>query len=179
MDGVPELLLNMSGGYHRYAPLVRRFVVRRGFRAWLYGGGPDLNADNGILDALIIKSWCMGAVGCMPYWTSFSGSNEWTKGGPIRQVFGGQRHGYDETVVGCLRMTAMRRGQLDGDLLNLLAARPGWDRWQVSRTVAHHLDLSGEVTASGADDPGRMSFRGVDAARLAALRRAVLEELSR
>jgi len=179
MDYVPNNLLNMSGGYHNYAPLCRRFMVKRDFRTWLYGGGSGADADNTALDALIVKSWLMGADGCMPYWTSFSGDNEWTGGAELRQVYPGNRHGYSETVVGCLRMFAMRRGQLDCELLNLLAARPGWDRWAAGRSVLAHLDLGGELKARGADDPGRISFRGVTPAKLAALRRALLEELSR
>lgn len=179
MDDVPFNLLNMSGGYHRYTPLCRRFIVMRGFRTWLYGGGGGVEGDNTGLDAVIVKSWLMGADGCMPYWTSFSDSNEWTGGGNLRQVYNGKQHGYDEEVVGCLRMFAMRRGQEDCELLNLLAKKPGWDRWQVGRTVLSYLKLGGELKARGADDPGRVSFSGITPADLAALRRAILEELSK
>ena len=179
MDKVPFLLLNMSGAYHSYAPLCRRFIVTRGFRTWLYGGGGGVENSNTMLDALIIKSWLMGAEGCMPYWTSFSGSNRWEDGSRLRQVYAGNQHGYNETVVGSLRLFAMRRGQLDCELLNLLSKAEGWDRWNVGRTVTAYLNLSGRFKARGADDPGRISFEGVTPADLAALRKAVLEELEK
>lgn len=178
LDDAPFLLLNMSGGYHQYTPLCRRFIVRRGFRTWLYGGGTGVESDNTGLDAYIIKSWVMGADGCMPYWTSFSGSNRWTDGSSLRHVYPGNRHGYRQKVVGSLRMFAMRRGQMDCELLNLLAKKPGWDRWIAGRSVMKYLDIGGQLESRGADDPGRVSFKGLRPAQFAALRRAILEELS-
>ncbi|MBN1810025.1 MAG: hypothetical protein JW909_13240 [Planctomycetes bacterium] len=180
MNTTPNLLINVSGAYYGYSPLMRRYAVTQGFMPWLYGGGSGVpSGNNNAITATIVKSWCMGTTGCMPYWTSFSGSNEWTAGSDLRQVYPGNQHGYGETVAGCLRMAAMRRGQLDAELLNLLAAKPGWDRWRLSRSVLTHLDLSGRLQSRNADDPGSVSFAGVSPADFAALRKAVLEELAR
>ncbi len=63
--------------------------------------------------------------------------------------------------------------------MNLLAKKRGWDRWEAARTVLANLNLTTKIDARGADDPGRISFDAIDAAALAALRRAVLEELAR
>jgi len=178
MNKTPHLLINVSGGYNSYTPLIRRYNTVNDITSWMYGGGSGVAGDNVTIDAVILKSWCLGTVGCMPYWTSFSGDNTWTNGSDLRQVYFGNVYGYKVPVTGCLRMSAMRRGQLDAELMNLLSSKPGWDRWEVARTVLSNLNLAGKVKARNADDPGQASFDSVDAASLAALRKAVLEEMS-
>jgi len=179
LDTTPNLIMNSSGAFYSYVPLMRRYNVINGFMSWLYGGGSGVSADNNAVVATIDKSWCMGTDACMPYWTSFSGTNDWAAGSDLRQVYPGNQFGYNEVTVGCMRTQAMCRGQQDAELFNLLSKKDGWSRWRVSSTILSVLDLNAKLDSRNADDPGRVNFGNIDPAKFAALRKAILEELSR
>src|SRR5205814_938796 len=112
------------------------------------------------------------------YWTAFSGGpGAWDKANELAVVLPAN-HGYDAWTP-TVKLKALRRAQQDMELLNMLAARPGWDRWRVARAVASILDLSAKNEGRNAEDPRATVYARVHAPDMVALRRAVIDELLR
>lgn len=172
LDGACETVV-VSGAFYGHQDIIQRRRVEQGDKYWLYGGGGNLGADKDLaqLDAYYVKSWSLGTDGGLAYWTSFHG-NQWDENDPLAIVVGA-KNGYTTRATATGRLAAQRRAQQDVELLNLLSAKKGWSRRQVAHAVAKAINLEADTTTKGADDPGDIRFRAIDAAKLAQVRAAV------
>jgi hypothetical protein len=82
-------------------------------------------------------------------------------------------HGY-EGWTATLKLKALRRAQQDAELLNMLAARPGWDRWRVARAVTAEVNLTSINLSNRADDAASADFTAARQDDFIRIRRAVI-----
>jgi hypothetical protein len=138
-----------------------------------YGGGGEANIDPLAYDALFLARWSLGCDGGMPVYTALAGPNDWDKTDSLRVVR------YDETKmpVASFRMKAYRRGQQDMELLHLLSARQGFNRWHVANLAREQFPIKMVTVAKNPDDPGYTSFENLDTVRLDELRERVIATL--
>lgn len=175
LDGLPNLIV-VSSALYQYQSIIQARQILHGDKYWFYGGGNSPTADNAGLAAIYVKTWTMGVDGGLAYWTSFASQQGWDQPEQLAVVFLSGGKGY-KGPVGTTRLKAQRRAQQDIELMNMLAAQPGWNRNRVARAIAAAVNLTSSTVAHGADDPGQTSFKNIHAADLAKIRLALAQEI--
>ena len=176
MDEVSEFN-DISGSTMRgYYPLIRRRMLERGDTYWTYGGGLSVAKDLAMLEALLLEAWCRGQIGILPAWTAFDGGAKgWDEDHELALALPGA-HGYSGWTA-TLKLKALRRAQQDAELFGMLASRPGWDRWRVSRAVTAAVDLAGRDTGRRPEDAAATDYYQARQGDFVRIRRAVIEKL--
>lgn len=123
---------------------------------------------------LILRSWLQGIDGILSTYTAFAGERGWDSPERLAVVLSGRPRGLDVPLAS-IRLKAARRGVQDVLYLILLGDRQG--RGRVARRAQAFLSLSAAYIATGADDPGRVSFEASSTAKVERLRAAVAAEL--
>ena len=106
---------------------------------WWYGAdGSEGAAENGRMEgigAMLLAQWSRGCDGGLPWWES-NGPDGKDKLGPLAVVVKGiQWPGYSGPPLPSPRLKVALAGQQLVELLNVLAAKPGWSRHAVARAV--------------------------------------------
>jgi hypothetical protein len=174
MDRSLGLVVTTSGAIELYPRLIEDLVIARGATLWWYGGGGAADIDPAAYAALFLRQWSSGCDGGMPVYTTFGGPGDWRRTDPLRVVRFDPATGLP---VASFRMKAYRHAQQLMELLNLLAARKGYNRWHLRDLVAEAMPVKMTTVARGPDDPGHGVFEGVDAAGVRALQERVVATL--
>ncbi|MFH1708188.1 MAG: hypothetical protein ABIF71_09760 [Planctomycetota bacterium] len=168
--------LDLSVGY---TDCNERFLIDRvkaqGISQWWYGGGRGADADPGMYAALFMNKWRQGCVGGMPNWLFDGGDKTWSSTDPLRYIT------YDPqgNPVPTVRMKACRYGQQIIDLANLLAAKPGYNRWRVADLLAAEFPVKIVIVSKGPEDPGYATIENLDAGTLERIRAMLIATLAK
>ncbi len=173
MDGGMDEVV-VSSAINLYSAYLRNYNSANGTTLWWYGGGSEADNDPAAVIALFTNKWSLGCVGGMPVYTSFAGSNDWTKSHRLRVVRFAEGSGLP---VASFRMKAYRRAQQDMELFNLLAQKDGFNRWHVADLINKEVVLKMTTISTRPDDPGYSTFEGLDLANFDALREKVVATL--
>ena len=141
-------------------------------RYWEYGGGmPMVSGRLSDYQMRLFNRWCLGTDGHLPYWDVLRGEG-WFRPSDLAIFYPGTRYArsgkdYDGPLAG-FRLKALRRVQEDIEYLNMLAAKPGWNRLKVK-----------EALRAWADDPAapQLTFANLTLDDIYSIRRAVVSEL--
>lgn len=174
-DGTVDTAV-ISSALYNYQEMIQARRFTQGSKFWFYGGGNGADSDNTGLAAVYIKTWTMGTDGGLAQYTNFVTDENWDTPDRLALVYMKDAHGY-KAPVATTRLKAERRAEQDIELMNMLAAQPGWNRTRVARAVAAAINLTSKTVAHGADDPGQTSFKDVHAADLAKIRLALAKEI--
>lgn len=158
-------------GYVTTGTVRQKWLKKETF--WHYGGGPGVSGAPIDLAREYLASWCSGSAGILPYWDTFGG-RDWTKADDLSIYYTGRNwalsgRNYPGPLPG-VRLKLMRHYQQDMELLQMLAAAPGWDRDRVRAAIAPY-----------ADDPAApvLLFDTLTTEKLSALRQSLVETLHR
>jgi hypothetical protein len=177
LDEVSEFN-DVSREYIHCYGMLRRRILERGDTYWCYGGGPKCDKDVATLVALSTEHWCRGFMGILPYWTAFDGGpGAWDKASELAAVVPAN-HGYAGWAP-TMKLKALRRAQQDMELLNMLAARPGCDRWQVARAVTRTINLAADSMSKNPEHPSESTYAKASAEDFIGLRQRVIDTLLR
>jgi hypothetical protein len=144
-DGVVDLwVCNQGVALRKYAATAAmraRWLPEQVY--WHYGGGPSLSAPPINFTRMFLASWCAGAAGSMPYFTTLTGA--WDKTDESTAVYyPGKNYALGaRSFAGPLpgvRAKLLRRGQQDIELLQQLSAAKGWNRGRVRQALAAYAD---------------------------------------
>ena len=134
---------------------------------WHYGAGPAVWGRLAELQSSFFTYWSIGTVGDLPYWDSLRGEG-WIKPSDLAVFYPGAQYAgsgkdYDGPIAG-VRLKAIRRAQQDIEYLDLLAAKPGWNKARVRQALA-----------AWADDPQApvLTFKKLTVGDLFDLRKAI------
>jgi len=161
-----------------YTDSDERFLVDRvktlGITQAWYGGGRNADADPALYAALFLKKWGQGCSSGMPNWIFDAGNKSWDVTDPLRYI------SFDPSgaPVPSVRMKACRYGQQLIELANLLAAKPGWNRWRVAELLLAEFPVRMVIVSKGPEDPGYATFENLDGAVLEQLRSRLLATLA-
>ncbi len=168
-------MLCVSAAMDRHPVLLQNFLATVPHaKLWWYGGGRGAEADPAMYIPLFINKWSCGADGGLPVYTSFGGTNDWNDTDPLRVVRFDPHTGMP---VASFRMKAYRRAEQDMELVNMLAARKGYNRWHVRDLIAKDYPVEMVTISRGPDDPGYSTFKGLDAAKYDQLRQRLVTTL--
>ncbi|MCK5528668.1 MAG: hypothetical protein KAI74_03210 [Kiritimatiellae bacterium] len=173
LDGTCDVIV-VGGSIYGFQRLIQKRIHEYGNAYWFYGGGRGISADSNQMVGLYLKSWTLGCVGGLAYWTSEHG-NDWDKDDTLAVVLS-SAHGYTGATPSD-RIIAQRRSQQNIELLNLLAKKKGWSRRCVIRSIRANIDLASKTVRKNADDPGLTTMKNADSKTLLELRKTVLEQL--
>ena len=158
-------------GYVTTGVARQRWLTKESF--WHYGEGPGVAGAPIGLARAFLASWCSGSAGILPYWDTFGGK-DWIKADDLAIYYSGRNwalsgRNYPGPLPG-LRMKLMRHYQQDVELLQMLAAAPGWDRTRVRAAIAPY-----------ADDPAApvLLFDKLTTEKMALLRQSLVATLGR
>jgi hypothetical protein len=170
LDGLADLMC-VSSELFSHGSHCRRMMDRWPVAFWHYGTANAINATNLSAEAWALKAYCAGADGILP-WNSIGGNGAYTSPEPTSLLIPGARFGITGPVVS-LRLLALCRGQQNIELLNLLAARRGYDRDQIARVVADLVSLDAQHRQQFLDDAGQVVFDRLTPEALEGLRRSI------
>lgn len=177
MDEVSDFNDISGNTMGEYYALIRRRMLERGDTYWIYGGGINSNKDLAMFEAYVIQGWCRGQIGILPAWTAFDGGpKSWDEDKNLALVVPGA-HGY-EGWTATMKLKALRRAQQDAELLDMLAARPGWDRWRVARAVTAAVNFASKNLSNRPEDAASADFSAARQEDFTRIRRAVGELLA-
>lgn len=154
--------------------IVSRRQIATGKPVWWYGGAGDASTDPAAMTALFIRKWSLGCDGGLPNWTAVSGDKSWDKTDGLRYIVYDPKTGAPQPTM---RMKACREGQEMMELINQLAAKPGFNRWQVADLVNKEFSVKIVTVSKNPDDPGYSTFEGLDSAALDRLRQKLIATL--
>ncbi|PCJ62288.1 MAG: hypothetical protein COA79_04290 [Planctomycetota bacterium] len=166
--------LVVSSALRLYANLVSEWRILYGKELWWYGGGTSTEGDPLHYIALFLDRWKLGCEGGMPQYTTFAGSNDWSKPGRLRVV---RFDPMTKMPVGSFRMKAYRRGQQDIELLNLLQKTKGWNIWQFRNFIDTQYSTKSTTKSLNPDDPGTSVFEDLLITKYNDLRERVIATL--
>lgn len=175
MDDSLDLMV-VSGAVNNHPRLLEDILLTTGATLWWYGGGGRTNTDPASYMALFTDKWCKGCDGGMPVYTTFGGSNAWNTTGPLRVV---RFHPRTGMPVASFRMKAYRRAQQDVELYNILAGKPGFNRWHLRDLIRKQFLTRIVTKARGPDDPGYSTFEKLDVANFDRVREKVIATILR
>ena len=125
----------------------RRYLDQHPAQRWWYGTGPGRSDSLYAHSAEILTHWSHGMDGGLPYWNCFhtnwstaTGADTTGQKADLSLMLSGDDvpgHGAFDGRIATLRMKGMRHGQQIAELLNLLAAQPGWNRSKVARALSN------------------------------------------
>ncbi|HHN46327.1 MAG TPA: hypothetical protein ENN09_02695 [Planctomycetes bacterium] len=173
MDRSLDLMV-VSGAIELYPRMVEEMVMARGARLWWYGGGGETDSDPASYVALFLARWSGGCDGGMPVYTTFAGNNDWNYTDSLRVV---RFAPTTNMPTASFRMKAYRRAQQDMELLNLLAAKEGFNRWRVRELAREEFPIRIVTVAKNPDDPGFATYEGLNVASVNRLREKVVATL--
>lgn len=174
LDGLVDLMC-VSSELFAHNRICRHMQERWPVKLWHYGTANAINVTNLSAEAWALKAYCAGADGILP-WNSIGGNSAYASPEPTSLLIPGGRVGVNGPVVS-LRVLALCRGQQDIELLNLLAARKGYDRDQMGRVVADLVSLDADHRQQFVDDAGQVIFDRLTPEALEGLRRSVFSAL--
>ncbi|MGH7145109.1 MAG: hypothetical protein ACREJ2_13430, partial [Planctomycetota bacterium] len=154
--------------------LVSRRMIATGKPIWWYGGAGTSATDPAAMTALFIRKWGLGCDGGLPTWTTVGGPGQWDKPGDLRYILHDPKTG---APVASFRMKACLQGQQFIELLNQLAAKPGFNRWMVKDLVEKEFSVKIVTVSKNPDDPGYSTFQGLDFGAIEKLRNRVIATL--
>jgi hypothetical protein len=106
-----------------------------GWQVWSYSG--HMNAPG--QPHRITRTWCLNAwlnqAHGILHWQTIGQDRDYARANSEALFLPGERFGIDGPV-GTIRVKMWRSAQQDVELLNLLAATPGWDRKTVGKSLA-------------------------------------------
>ncbi|PCJ52290.1 MAG: hypothetical protein COA79_24490 [Planctomycetota bacterium] len=175
LDGACEVSV-VSSSIYSSQDIIQKRVHEHGSKYWFYGGGKGIATDLSQLSGLYMKTWTLGCVGGLAYWTSQHG-NDWDEDDVLALTLS-SNHGYTGATP-TDRIVAQRRAQQDIELLNLLKNKKGWSYRRVVQAVNSSIDLASKTVRKNADDPGTTSMASISADKLSVVRKAVLELLAK
>ena len=185
LRGIANLRVQGDGKYWDYRQdRYRRYTEQQPEQRWWYGTGPG--RENPLFDhaAEILLHWSHGMDGGLPYWDTFQ--NNWTtaegsdsvgEDADLSLMLSGSSvpgHGYFDGRIATVRMKGMRYGQQLAELLNLLAAQPGWNRNRVARALS---DRYGDHSGTGYDAFGGDEYNGLTISDYFALTQDIIASL--
>ena len=173
-DGVADLWMcgygTVANGYVTTAAVRQKWLPAETF--WHYGGAAGVAAAPMELAHTFLTSWCSGASGILPYWTTLGGK-DWAKADDLAIYYTGRNYArgtrsHPGPLPG-LRMKLLRRCQQDIELMMQLARARGWDRPRVRSALKPY-----------ADDPGAavLTFDKLTLDRMSHLRAALVATLT-
>ncbi len=174
LDGLVDVMC-VSSALFTEGRHCRRMRDQWGAIFWHYGTANAIHASNLIGVAWALKAYLAGADGILP-WNCIGGDGAYEKPTATALFVPGDRFGIDGPVLS-LRMLGLCRGQQDVEYLNLLAAKTGYDRDQMSDLVSGFLTLAGTHRQDYTDDAGRLQFDRLNCEDFAALRRSIIAAL--
>ena len=162
-----------TSGLTSYGPTMawRKQRINDG-KYWEYGGGmPKVSGRLADYQMRLFDRWCLGTDGHLPYWDVLRGEG-WFRPSDLAIFYPGTQYArsgkdYDGPLAG-FRLKALRRVQEDIEYLDMLAAKPGWNRLKVK-----------EALRAWADDPAapQLTFSKLTLDDIYSIRRAVVSEL--
>ncbi len=173
LDGSIDLAV-VGRAYAVHQRRTRAWLDRERVTAWTYASAHRPGASNLNAVAWCLSAYLAGADGVVP-WNSIGGEANYVTPADTALILPGRRFGLAGPVAS-VRLKALREGQQEVERLRLLAGKRGWSRGQMAAAVGARLDLRGQATGQG-EEAGRLSFAGLDATKLARLRREVAAEL--
>ncbi|MHC4716437.1 MAG: hypothetical protein ACYS5V_05660 [Planctomycetota bacterium] len=181
LDGIVDTVYFGTGAFGS-ADMYRRCRLLEQdthLKVMVYGSANPDNASNTQSVVWILNAWTNRANGVLP-WQTLCGSeraldtNDSATSGNALLVPAEQRLGM--TVVGDMRLKALREGQQIAEYMKILADRHGLTREQIKAMVHAAVRIKAGVAAgAGADNADALRFSTLKAWQIAELRRTLAE----
>ena len=160
----------------------RRLIEYRrrkfGEEYWNYRMPPSFITSNIDWAVWPVRSFCWGATGTLP-WQTIASDGDLYKADATALMYPSRKFGLNEPLAS-LRMKAWRQGLQDAELLRMLKARGKYNDVQLRAWVGQICGLRGWKDAMDPkSDSAIVTFGGITAQKLSAMRRAALEALAK
>ena len=175
LDGIYNLMV-VSGEFFNKNKLCMIMKEKMPATFWHYGACNEVKLSNLNNEAWAIKVYIYGGDGLLP-WNSIGTEGSITKPDQTGILVPGRK--FKETVVGSLRLKALRRGQQDVEYLIHLAKKKGYDREQIRDLVLKELNLSSTIKQKFIDEAAQVEFTNLSAEKFGKLREKIALELSK
>lgn len=183
-DGYMEVMI-AGGAAYQMLPLMKNAMRRMPTKVITYGGCNNQDRANHATTAWVLKSYCNGFDGVMP-WQSIGGDEALDKGdfvgkngaaenGNMLIVDGSKRFGVD--AIASLRLQAFRSGAQIAELLRLLEAKRNWARTHSLALVSQLVPLGAEFKQAFADDAAALKFDDLNGDQFVRVKEGVLKLL--
>jgi hypothetical protein len=170
--------INIVGSAVRdYQELLMESKARLGQVVIEYGSSNAIGSSNIQPVAWSIDAWTLGLDGVLP-WQTVGTDESWKTADELSLFYPGKNGG---PPVPSIRLKAYRRGQQDVEYLTLLGKVNNEPNWSVARRVRATLKTAGVRQGTGGnaiEDAGRIDYGNLSTASLAALRKAVSDEIN-
>ena len=176
LDGLRSVTYVSSYFYPKNAYLTwRKETFGEDIRS--YGSFNRLEESNLTTAAWPLKAWLNHGSGLLP-WQTIGSDRNFDSFASTAVLYPGRRFGIMGPVAS-LRLKAVRQGIEYAVLLDMLAAKNGWNREQAALAVAGQVDLGSRTVTEFFDDAGQVAFDNLSPDDLSGLRKALLYSLDR
>jgi hypothetical protein len=181
----PHLQFGLLDGLRSVTYSSAVFYSKNAYLAWRketfgedirnYGSFNRLEESNLTAATWPLKIWLNNGSGFLP-WQTIGSDRHFDSFASTAILYPGKRFGIMGPVAS-LRLKAARQGVEYAVLLDMLAARNGWNREQAALAVAGLVDLGSRTVTEFFDDAGQVAFDNLSPDDLARLHRALLRSL--
>jgi hypothetical protein len=177
LDGIVDTVyyggFTRATRYHR----VRHIQNDTALKVMGYGSANGDSESNTRSVVMLLNVWTNGADGLLPWQTVGSDAaldNGDPRGGGNALIVPGKRFGI--SVVGDMRLKALREGQQLIEYMKILADRYELEREQVKAMVHQAINIkAGQKAGTSADNADAMQFNTLKAWQISELRRTLVE----